>query len=116
MRLLADTNIVAQAVRALRALGHDVIHAAERPVDPGDRALLAEAAAQDRIFLTKDHDIGALVHRDRQPHTGVLLLNDLGAAGAETDLILAALSTHHDQLVGCAFLRADESGVWETRA
>ena len=116
MRLLADTNIVAQAVRALRALGHDVIYAAERRTDPGDRALLAEAAAQDRVFLTKDHDIGALVHRDRQPHSGVLLLNDLGDASAEADLILAALSSHQDQLVAGAFLRADENGIWEAQA
>lgn len=116
MRLLADTNIVAQAVRTLRAFGHDVIYAAERPADPGDRALLAEAVAQDRIFLTKDHDIGALVHRDRQSHSGVLLLNDLGDSAVETGLIIAALSAHHDQLVAGAFMRADENGVWEAQA
>jgi predicted nuclease of predicted toxin-antitoxin system len=116
VRALADTNIVAHAVRALRALGHDVVYAAERAVDAGDQALLAEATAQRRIFLTKDHDIGALVHRDQQPHHGVLLLNDLGDATAETDLILAALSSHHDQLVARAFLRADENSIWEAQA
>ena len=62
MRLFADTNIVALAVRALRDAGHDVIYSAERPVDPGDDALLAEAAAADRLFITKDHDTGALGH------------------------------------------------------
>jgi predicted nuclease of predicted toxin-antitoxin system len=70
MRFLADSNIVAQAVRAMRAIGHDVAYAAGRIADPGDEALLAEAAAEARIFITKDHDIGALVHRDAQAHCG----------------------------------------------
>ena len=56
-------------------------------------ALLAEAAADERIFVTKDHDIGALVHRDSLPRHGVLLVDDPGNAAAETELILAALSS-----------------------
>lgn len=44
MRL--DSNIVAQAVRALRAIGHDVAYAAEPAADPGDEAQPAEAAAE----------------------------------------------------------------------
>jgi predicted nuclease of predicted toxin-antitoxin system len=81
--LLADSNIVAQAVEALRAAGHDVVYLGEQTADPGDQALLAEAVAEGRIVLTKDHDIGVLVHRDRQPHCGVLLLDDLGDPAAE---------------------------------
>ena len=115
MRVLADTNIVAQAVRAMRAAGHDVLYAGERPVDPGDVALLAEAAADRRVFVTKDHDIGALVHRDSLPHHGVLLLDDLGNAAAESELILAALSSHDNRLAACAFLRAGAAGVRESR-
>ena len=45
MRLFADTNIVAPAVRILRQSGHDVVYSAERSPDPGDVALLAEAFA-----------------------------------------------------------------------
>ncbi len=63
MRILADTNIVAEAVRALREGDHDVVHAAERSIDPGDDALLEEAFREHRIFLTKNHDIGVLVYR-----------------------------------------------------
>lgn len=106
MRLFADTNIVAPEVRALREAGHDVIYSAERPTDPGDSALLAEATADGRVFLTKDHDIGALVHRDGQPHAGVLLLDDLGSADGETELILAILDREGERLVAGVFLRA----------
>ncbi len=116
MRILADSNIVARAVRAMRAAGHDVLYASERLADPGDLALLAEAAAEGRVFVTKDHDIGALVHRDSLPHRGVLLADDLGDAAAESDLILDALSLHHDRLTAFAFLRVGVSGVRETRS
>jgi predicted nuclease of predicted toxin-antitoxin system len=68
MRVLADSNIVAQAVRAMRDAGHDVVYIGERAADPGDEALLAEAVSEGRVFLTKDHDIGALPPRDLRPH------------------------------------------------
>jgi len=58
VRLLADSNIVARAVLALRDAGHDVVYVGERAADPGDQALLAEAATAGRILVTKDHDIG----------------------------------------------------------
>jgi predicted nuclease of predicted toxin-antitoxin system len=116
VRLLADSNIVAQAVEALRAAGHDVVYLGERTADPGDQVLLAEAVAEGRIILTKDHDIGVLVHRDRQPHCGVLLLDDLGDAAAESGLILGALSSHHDRLVARAFLRAGEARIREAQS
>ncbi|MBV8574413.1 MAG: DUF5615 family PIN-like protein [Acetobacteraceae bacterium] len=115
MRLLADTNIVAAAVRAMRAVGHDVVYLGERRPDPGDQALLTEAVAEGRIILTKDHDIGVLIHRDLQPHRGVLLLDDLGDAAAETDLVLAILSSHAGRLAAGAFLRADGAGIRESR-
>ncbi len=113
MRILADTNIVAPAVRALRDAGHDVVYAAERASDPGDAVLLAEAANARRVFLTKDRDIGALVHRDQLPHSGVLLLDDLGDAGAEARLIVAALASSSDQLAAGGFLRAGRNGIRE---
>jgi predicted nuclease of predicted toxin-antitoxin system len=113
--MLADSNILAQAVRAMRGAGHDVVYVGERAADPGDEALLAEAVAEGRIFLTKDHDIGALVHRHLRPHRGVLLLDDLGEASAETELILGALASHQDQLAASAFFRVGSEGARESR-
>lgn len=113
MRILPDTNIVAPAVRALRNAGHDVVYAAERASDPGDAALLAEAATEERIFISKDRDIGALVHRDKLPHRGVLLLDDLGDAGAEARLIVAVLASDGGQLAAGGFLRAGRNGIRE---
>jgi len=74
-------------------------------MDPGDEARLAQAVRENRVFLTKDHDIGTLVYRDLHPHRGVLLVDDLGAPAAESALIPAALSSHHELLAAGAFLR-----------
>ena len=71
----------------------------------------AKRLRKGRIFLTKDHDIGALVHRDLRPHRGLLLLDDLGDPSAETALVLAALSSHGDQLAASAFFRVGPAGV-----
>jgi predicted nuclease of predicted toxin-antitoxin system len=48
VRILADSNIVARAVHTMQTTGHDVVCVAERPADPGDAALLAEAATEAR--------------------------------------------------------------------
>ena len=113
MRVLADSNIVALAVRAMREAGHDVVYVGERSVDPGDEALLAEAAAEGRSFITKDHDLGVLVHRDMRSHCGILLLDDLGDAEAESALILATLLSHSTRLAERAFLRVSATNVRE---
>lgn len=116
MRLFADTNIVAPAVHSLRNLGHDVVYSAERAVDPSDAVLLAEAFSDRRVFVTKDHDIGALVFRDGVQHCGVLLIDDLANVADETQLLLAALQSHGDALTGGAFVRAEADGVQSVRA
>jgi predicted nuclease of predicted toxin-antitoxin system len=100
----------------MRSAGHDVVYGAERTEDPGDRALLAEAHAGGRILLTKDHDLGALVHRDDLPHFGVMLIDDLGDPAAEVRLILSALLSHAGRLAEGAFLRVTPSGVRESQA
>lgn len=106
-----DTNVVAIAVAALRADGHDVVYVAERPADPGDRAILAEAAGDRRVLLTKDHDSGELVFRDHLPHAGILLVDDLGDPRAETALIRAAIASFEKALEDGGFVRAGKSGA-----
>ena len=39
-----------------------------------DRSVLRRAVAENRILITKDKDFGALVFKEQQPHTGVILL------------------------------------------
>lgn len=108
---MADANITAPAVSALRAAGHDVVHSAEWPADPGDAALLQEAFTDGRVFITKDHDIGTLVFRDGAQHAGVLLIDDLGSSAEEAALLVQLCADHETALAASVFLRADASGV-----
>ena len=43
---------------SLRRAGHDVLEARELGADPGDRALLELAEAEDRVLITIDADFG----------------------------------------------------------
>lgn len=60
---VADENVEIEVVEALRALGHDVLHATESaPGDP-DATLLNVAAEGGRVLVTNDKDFGDLVFR-----------------------------------------------------
>lgn len=63
MRLLADENVPAPAVAALRAAGHDVLHVAESVPGSSDDAVLALAADEQRVLLKFDKDFGELAFR-----------------------------------------------------
>ena len=115
MRLLADPNIARATVPALRSDGHDVVWAGDRDRDPGDTALLAEAHADQRVFLTKDHDLGALVFRDRAAHAGVLLIDELYQPDAEAALVGDVLRLQGEKVEASAFLRGSLTGVREGR-
>jgi predicted nuclease of predicted toxin-antitoxin system len=63
----------------LRAQGHDVVESRERGRDPGDRALLAWAAQEERIVVTMDKDFGEIVFVEKAPHCGLVRLPDVPA-------------------------------------
>ncbi len=74
MRLLANDNIPAAAIDALRTQGHEV--AWIREIDPGarDEEVLARATAEQWILITFDKDFGELVFRGgRKAVPGVIL-------------------------------------------
>ena len=62
MRFLLDQDVYAATVTFLAKLGHDVVPAAQVGLSQAtDEQLLAVAQQQDRIFITRDRDFGALV-------------------------------------------------------
>ena len=74
MRLLLDSCIGSRVRRALQEAGFDVAFVAELGPDPGDRAVLARALAEDRILITLDADYGWLAVAERLPHAGIIRL------------------------------------------
>jgi len=62
MRFLADQDVYAITITFLRGLGHDVVPAAALGLARAEDAeLLRVAHDQERIFVTRDRDFGALV-------------------------------------------------------
>ena len=73
-RLLANENVPAAVVTALRADGHDVGWMAETAPGAPDEAVLAVALAETRVLLTFDKDFGELVFVHGIACPGVILI------------------------------------------
>ncbi len=79
MRFLLDQDVYAATVRFLSDLGHDVSTASQIGASQAsDADLLRIAGEQDRIFVTRDRDFGALVFLEALG-AGVLYLRMLRA-------------------------------------
>ena len=74
MKIVVDVGVGKAVERWLASQSLDV--AAVRDLDPGmaDIAILALAAAEQRLVITMDKDFGELIVRSGQLHAGVLLL------------------------------------------
>ena len=79
MRFLVDRCAGRRLADWLRAQGHDVLESSELGPDPGDRALLAQAAEHDRILVTIDADFAKLVFVEESRHCGIVRLPDAPA-------------------------------------
>lgn len=79
MRFLIDRCAGRRLAEWLRDAGHDTVEARLLGPDPGDRALLELAAADDRILVTIDTDFGELIHLHGIPHAGLIRLPDAPA-------------------------------------
>jgi predicted nuclease of predicted toxin-antitoxin system len=71
VRLLVDECVPGPIVRRLLSAGHDIL---TMPLGAPDDTLLNEAALQDRILVTVDHDFAALVFHEHRRAAGVVLL------------------------------------------
>lgn len=75
MRLLADENIPAAVVRALRERNHDVLWMNEHRRGVGDREVARLARSEQRALLTLDKDFRYWALRSNEPiPDGVLLI------------------------------------------
>ena len=96
MRFLLDQDVYAATVRALRQLGHDVVTVSEAGLaQAADSEILAIAAKQQRILITRDRDFGGLVFV-RNLGAGVIYMRvspgTLDAVHAELHEVLASHS------------------------
>lgn len=88
MNFLLDQDVFALTKRYLESLGHDVVTAARLGLSRAkDSDLLIEAETQDRIFITRDRDFGALV-----------FINRLGAGVIYLRLLPTTINAVHEEL------------------
>lgn len=75
MRLLLDEDVYGVTATFLRRLGHDVVAIVEEGLAGApDERVLAIAAQEDRVLITRDKGYGALVYLRAQPSSGIVLL------------------------------------------
>jgi predicted nuclease of predicted toxin-antitoxin system len=77
VRFLIDQDVYALTSRFLKGLGHDVVAAAELGLSQApDGDLLTRAVHENRLFVTRDKDFGALVFVGRLGKGGNLPAHD----------------------------------------
>ena len=81
--LLADENVPAVLVEALRAEGHDVYFVCEGQRSISDYEIAAFSLEPPRVILTEDKDFGRLAFEEFIPMTGVVYLR-IGGYDAES--------------------------------
>lgn len=98
MRLLADENIAAETVGALREPGHDVAWIAADAAEPSDKEVLERTVSDNRIIMTFDKDFGELAFPQGIPmSTGVILLRVQAPDPATaTQIVVAAIESRDD--------------------
>lgn len=74
MRFLADENIPAAAVAALKAAGNDVAWVRSESPGVADRDVLAWAVREGRVLLAFDKDFGELARAWTPPGAGGVVL------------------------------------------
>jgi predicted nuclease of predicted toxin-antitoxin system len=99
--LVADENIDAGIVVALRAAGHSVIYV--RELEPGidDDRVLRLANERGALLVTSDKDFGELAFRQYLVHAGVILIRLAGLSIArKREVVLTVLRAHGSELSG----------------
>ena len=98
--LLADENIPAPLVDALRAAGWNVASVAEDSAGIPDEDVLARARLEARVILTEDKDFGELVFRMKRGVPGIIMIRlPQGAWHTRWARIRSTLESRADRLL-----------------
>jgi predicted nuclease of predicted toxin-antitoxin system len=101
VRFLADESCDFSVVRALRAIGHDVIAVAELWPRAEDAVVMDRAVRGKRILITEDKDFGHLVYAKLRKTGGVMLIRfPAGSRKSLVDLVLSVVEARGARLIG----------------
>ncbi len=101
VKLLADENIPAGAINALRNAGWDVVSIREIAPGIADAEVLRLAVDQSRLLVTFDRDFGELIFRqDVVPPPSVIYFRALPASPLEVSDVIVSLLEDPDSIFG----------------
>lgn len=106
MKLLLDSCVWGKAANELQAAGHDVVWAGDWPQDPGDKAILTQAHAEERVLVTLDKDFGELAIVHGHPHHGILRIVNFPAR-QQAAACLAVLAAQGVELAAGAIVTVE---------
>jgi len=102
LRFLADESCDFAVVRALRAVGYDVLAVSEVTQRSVDSDIIEQSAREQRILFTEDKDFGWLVFVSRADSAGVILIRFPGnAREALAQVVVQVVQEHGKALLGC---------------
>jgi predicted nuclease of predicted toxin-antitoxin system len=101
LRFLADESCDFAVVRALRAVGYDVLAVSEVTTRSDDRLLIEQAGREQRVLLTEDKDFGWLVFISHVASPGVILIRFPGNARQTlARAVVQAVQEQGEKLIG----------------
>lgn len=101
--IVADENIPALVVEALRAAGHEVAYISEIAAGIDDDEVLERARALSAILLTADKDFGELIFLRRRASASVVLLRLGEITDADQAALVVALFAARGSELAAAF-------------
>jgi predicted nuclease of predicted toxin-antitoxin system len=102
MKVLADLNVEAPVVAALREAGHDVVVPPLGRERDSDSAVLRRAESEDRILVTNDKDFAELAFLQRTATVGIVLVRMPRSSSREkARRVVQALETAGPKVRGC---------------
>lgn len=100
MQFLADESCDFSVVRALRAVGHDVLAVAEIASGSDDSIVMDIAFREHRVLLTEDKDFGQLVFAHSQQSSGVIFIRyPASARKILPNAVVTFISDHAGDLI-----------------
>lgn len=119
MNFVADESLDGAVIRAVGAIGHQVLSIIETEPGISDLAVLDRAFAGHAILMTEDKDFGELVYRRGLPHFGVVLVRLDGCPSDEkAGIVINAIAApgHDLDLAFCVIDQQDGADSQESSA
>ena len=111
MQFLVDECTGPAVAQWLRGLHHDVFPVFDQGRGMDDDEVMRRAFTENRILVTNDKDFGEKVHRDQQPHRGIVLLRLENEHAENKIAVMQKLLDNHGDRLADQFVVVTETTV-----